>query len=108
MMRSPPTGHIRPLLMAGSNPSGCKGKGMFRLSAIVSIFVCALTTASFAGPQSYCDPFARDAANQKMGQAETATGTIGGGPTASKIQPATAIITAGVGRLIEPKAAGPV
>ena len=83
MMRSPPTGHIRPLLMAGSNPSGCKGKGMFRLSAIVSIFVCALTTASFAGPQSYCDPFARDAANQKMGQAETATGTIGGGPPAS-------------------------
>ena len=51
---------------------------MLRLSVIVPIFLCALTTASLAGPQSYCDPFARDAANRKTGQADVVIATIGG------------------------------
>src|SRR5881227_1511369 len=50
-----------------------------RLSAAAaSVIVCVLTSQSWAGPKDYCDSFARDAASQKTGLAETAGGTIGG------------------------------
>ena len=57
--------------------SGCPLKAVIRVLAVAATIVCALTSASLAGPQSYCDPFARDAANRKVGQTESVTGTIG-------------------------------
>src|SRR5205823_10881860 len=58
--------------------AGCPLKAVIRVLAIAAAIVCALTTAGLAGPQSYCDPFARNAANRKIGQTEAVTGTIGG------------------------------
>jgi hypothetical protein len=46
---------------------------------VVSAVVCGLTTSAFAGPQEYCDAYARDTANRKTGQGgDILVGTIGG------------------------------
>ena len=44
-----------------------------------AMMLCGLTSGAFAGPDVYCDAYARDIANRKTGQeADTLAGTIGG------------------------------
>jgi hypothetical protein len=44
-----------------------------------AVMVCGLTSTAFAGPDVYCDAYARDVANRKTGNgADILAGTIGG------------------------------
>jgi hypothetical protein len=52
-------------------------------SAIVVVIIGAISTASLASPQNYCDSFAREAASRKTGHADAPAGTIGGSATAT-------------------------
>jgi hypothetical protein len=87
--RPPPGRHIGHLWRVREEAFLISMKRIRVATAAVAIMTVVLTSASLAGPQSYCDSFAQQAANRKTGHAELITGTIGGAPAADSSQKAS-------------------
>jgi hypothetical protein len=61
-----------------------RARATVRCFAFTSMALCALAKASVAGPQDYCDLFAKEEAYRRTGQTELITGTIDNSGSASQ------------------------